>query len=124
MLHGIRRVLPFLFSKCVTAVHPSRRPTSPLWGARAFLGPQNPTDRISRASSSGASKPGLVGHSNRGFFGSDWLDEMVRRGWPAITTASAGPYLVAAMGFAALLGSAGLLTLRSGVFPRGPASWH
>jgi hypothetical protein len=36
----------------------------------------------------------------------------------AVTTASAGPYLVAAMGFAALLGSAGLLTLRSGVLPR------
>ena len=36
----------------------------------------------------------------------------------AVTTASAGPYLVAAMGFAALLGAAGLLTLRSGVFPR------
>jgi hypothetical protein len=32
--------------------------------------------------------------------------------------ASAGPYLVAAMGFAALLGSAGLLTLRTGAFPR------
>ena len=32
--------------------------------------------------------------------------------------ASAGPYLVAAMGFAALLGSAGLLTLRTGVFSR------
>jgi hypothetical protein len=32
--------------------------------------------------------------------------------------ASAGPYLVAAMGFAALLGAAGLLTLRSGVLPR------
>ena len=32
--------------------------------------------------------------------------------------ASAGPYLVAAMGFAALLGAAGLVTLRSGVFPR------
>jgi hypothetical protein len=36
----------------------------------------------------------------------------------AVTTASAGPYLVAAMGFAALLGAAGLLTLRSGVLPR------
>ena len=36
----------------------------------------------------------------------------------AVTTALAGPYLVAAMGFAALLGSAGLLTLRSGVLPR------
>jgi Domain of unknown function (DUF4386) len=36
----------------------------------------------------------------------------------AVTTASAGPFLVAAMGFAALLMSAGLLTLRSGVFPR------
>ena len=36
----------------------------------------------------------------------------------AVLTASAGPYLVAAMGFSALLGSAGLLTLRTGVFPR------
>jgi hypothetical protein len=36
----------------------------------------------------------------------------------AVTTASGGPYLVAAMGFAALLGAAGLLTLRSGVFAR------
>ena len=36
----------------------------------------------------------------------------------AVVTASAGPYLVAAMGFAALLGSAGLVTLRTGVFPR------
>lgn len=36
----------------------------------------------------------------------------------AVATASAGPYLVAAMGFAALLGAAGLLTLRFGVFPR------
>ncbi len=36
----------------------------------------------------------------------------------AVATASAGPYLVAAMGFAALLGGAGLLTLRSRVFPR------
>jgi hypothetical protein len=36
----------------------------------------------------------------------------------AVTTASAGPYLVAAMGFAAVLGAAGLLTLRSGVLPR------
>ncbi len=35
-----------------------------------------------------------------------------------MTTASAGPYLVAAMGFAALLGSAGVSTLRSGSFPR------
>ncbi|HEY5844542.1 MAG TPA: hypothetical protein VIU87_24315 [Mycobacterium sp.] len=35
-----------------------------------------------------------------------------------MTTALAGPYLVAAMGFAALLGSAALLTLRSGVLPR------
>ena len=33
-------------------------------------------------------------------------------------SASAGPYLVAAMGFAVLLGSAGLSTLRSGVLPR------
>jgi hypothetical protein len=36
----------------------------------------------------------------------------------AVAAASAGPYLVAAMGFAALLGAAGLVTLRSGVFPR------
>ena len=36
----------------------------------------------------------------------------------AVTTASAGPFLVAAMGFAALLTAAGLLTLRSGVFAR------
>ena len=43
------------------------------------------------------------------------LDPVVIR---AIAAAAAGPYLVAAMGFAALLGTAGLLTLRSGVFPR------
>ena len=36
----------------------------------------------------------------------------------AVGMAAAGPYLVAAMGFAALLGAAGLLTLRSGSFPR------
>ena len=36
----------------------------------------------------------------------------------AVATASAGPYLVAAMGFAALLGAAGLSTLRHGSFPR------
>ena len=36
----------------------------------------------------------------------------------AVTHASAGPYLVAAMGFAAFLGAAGLSTLRSGPFPR------
>jgi hypothetical protein len=36
----------------------------------------------------------------------------------AVTTASAGPFLVAAMGFAALLMAAGLLTLRSGIFAR------
>ena len=35
-----------------------------------------------------------------------------------MTTAAAGPYMVAAMGFAALLGGAGLLTLRTGAFPR------
>jgi hypothetical protein len=35
----------------------------------------------------------------------------------AVTTGNAGPYLVAAMGFAALLGAAGLITLRSGVLP-------
>jgi hypothetical protein len=36
----------------------------------------------------------------------------------AIASASAGPFLVAAMGFAALLGAAGLLTLRTGAFAR------
>lgn len=36
----------------------------------------------------------------------------------AIATTSAGPYMVAAMGFAALLGAAGLLTVRRGAFPR------
>jgi hypothetical protein len=36
----------------------------------------------------------------------------------AVASASAGPYMVAAMGFAALLGAAGLSTLRSGSFPR------
>lgn len=36
----------------------------------------------------------------------------------AVTAASAGPYLVAAMGFAALLGAAGLSTLLSKGFPR------
>jgi hypothetical protein len=36
----------------------------------------------------------------------------------AVATASAGPYLVAAMGFAAFLGAVGLSTLRSGFFPR------
>ena len=36
----------------------------------------------------------------------------------AVATASAGPYLVAAMGFATLLGAAGLSTLRHGSFPR------
>lgn len=36
----------------------------------------------------------------------------------AVATASAGQYLVAAMGFAAFLGAVGLLTLRSGFFPR------
>jgi hypothetical protein len=36
----------------------------------------------------------------------------------AVATASAGPYLVAAMGFAAFLGAVGLSTLLSGSFPR------
>jgi hypothetical protein len=43
------------------------------------------------------------------------LDPVVIR---AVAAAAAGPYLAAAMGFAALLGAAGLSTLRSGVFPR------
>jgi hypothetical protein len=36
----------------------------------------------------------------------------------AVATASGGPFLVAAMGFAACLRAAGLLTLRTGVFAR------
>jgi len=36
----------------------------------------------------------------------------------AVASASAGPYLVAAMGFAALLGAAGVSTLRTGSFAR------
>ena len=43
------------------------------------------------------------------------VDPVVTR---AVATASAGPFLVAAMGFAALLLAAGLLTLRTGVFAR------
>jgi hypothetical protein len=42
-------------------------------------------------------------------------DPLVSR---AVATATVGPFLVAAMGFAALLAAAGLLTLRSGVFAR------
>jgi hypothetical protein len=42
-------------------------------------------------------------------------DPVVRR---AVTTASGGPFFVSAMGFAALLMAAGILTLRSGVFAR------
>ena len=36
----------------------------------------------------------------------------------AVTSAAAGPYFVAALGFAAMLAAAGLLTLGSGVFAR------
>jgi len=36
----------------------------------------------------------------------------------AVTSAAAGPYFLAAMGFAAMLAAAGLLTLRTGVFAR------
>src|SRR5919206_1122058 len=36
----------------------------------------------------------------------------------AVATAAGGPFLVAAMGFAAFLTAAGLLTLRTGVFAR------
>jgi hypothetical protein len=36
----------------------------------------------------------------------------------AVTTAAAGPYFAAAMGFAVMLAAAGLLTLRSGIFAR------
>jgi hypothetical protein len=43
------------------------------------------------------------------------VDPVVSR---AIASGSAGPFLVSAMGFAALLMSAGLLTLRTGVFAR------
>jgi hypothetical protein len=43
------------------------------------------------------------------------VDPVVTR---AVASASAGPFLVSAMGFAAFLVPAGLLTLRSGVFSR------
>jgi hypothetical protein len=43
------------------------------------------------------------------------VDPVVTR---AVATALAGPFLLAAMGFAALLLAAGLLTLRTGVFAR------
>ena len=43
------------------------------------------------------------------------VDPVVTR---AVATASAGPFLVAAMGFAALLLAAGLLTIRTGAFAR------
>ena len=36
----------------------------------------------------------------------------------AVTSAAAGPYFVAAMGFAVMLAAAGLLTLQTGVFAR------
>lgn len=36
----------------------------------------------------------------------------------AVTAGAAGPYLVAAMGFAAFLMATGVLTLRTGVFAR------
>ena len=36
----------------------------------------------------------------------------------AVTTAAAGPYFIAAMGFAVMLAAAGMLTLRTGVFAR------
>ena len=36
----------------------------------------------------------------------------------AVTSAAAGPYFLAAMGFAVLLGAAGMLTLRTGVVAR------
>jgi hypothetical protein len=48
------------------------------------------------------------------FHGSDSNPAVSR----AVIDASAGPFLLASMGFAALLGAAGLLTLRTGVFGR------
>ena len=42
----------------------------------------------------------------------------------AVTVSSTGPFLVGAMGFAAFLMAAELLTLRSGVLSAGPASWR
>jgi succinate dehydrogenase/fumarate reductase cytochrome b subunit len=47
--------------------------------------------------------------------GATVADPMVIR---AVASATVGPFLVAAMGFAAWLGAAGLVTLRSGVFAR------
>ena len=42
----------------------------------------------------------------------------------AVATAAGGPFLVAAMGFAAFLMAAGLLTLRRESFRAGLESWH
>jgi hypothetical protein len=44
-----------------------------------------------------------------------FADPVVSR---AVATTTVGPFLVAAMGFAALLSAAGLITLHTGVFPR------
>jgi hypothetical protein len=41
----------------------------------------------------------------------------------AVATAARGPFLLAAMGFAAFLMAAGVLTLRTGAFHAGPESW-
>jgi hypothetical protein len=42
----------------------------------------------------------------------------------AVATGAAGPYLIAAMGFAASLTAAGLVTLRTGSLPAGRGSWR
>jgi hypothetical protein len=91
---------------------------------RSVLGSAETTDRgsaqLARTAFAGAIT-GIVGISSAIVIiasatseGAD-ADPVVSR---AVATASAGPFLVSAMGFAALLMSAGLLTLRTGVFAR------
>jgi hypothetical protein len=91
---------------------------------RSTLGSAEPTVRWSGTLGSAAFGGALVGIAGIGMAlvnvasatseGADADPVAIR----AVATASAGAYLVAAMGFAAFLGAVGLSTLRSGSFPR------
>ena len=91
---------------------------------RSTLGSAEPTARWSGTLGSAAFGGALVGIAGIGMAlvnvasatsaGADADPVAIR----AVATASAGSYLVAAMGFAAFLGAVGLSTLRSGSFPR------
>jgi hypothetical protein len=91
---------------------------------RSTLGSAEPTVRGSGTLSYAAFGGALVGITGIGMAlvnvasatsaGADADPVAIR----AVATASAGPYLVAAMGFAAFLGAVGLSTLRTGSFPR------